>query len=193
MASVALQYGVSQAALRQANPLAGQYGLIPGQRLCIPGNSVSPSPGNSSCPSGRFHQVFGNDTLSSIALRYGITQNALQQANPLLGITGLFVGMLLCIPLQQTLPAPVIPITPVVPPVTPVIPITPVVPVLPPCPGNAQRVVVSQGQTVGGILSTYNVTYITPTQTSTSLEQGRRCAYRPAAHGVPAAFVQAPT
>ena len=59
------------------------------------GSSTAPIP---SCPSGRYYRVSSGDTLRSIARRFGLTLEALMEANP--GVTNnrLLVGQLLCLP-----------------------------------------------------------------------------------------------
>ena len=59
------------------------------------GSSTAPIP---SCPSGRYYRVSSGDTLRSIASRFGLTLEALMEANP--GVTNnrLLVGQLLCLP-----------------------------------------------------------------------------------------------
>ena len=59
------------------------------------GSSTAPIP---SCPSGRYYRVSSGDTLRSIASRFGLTLEALMEANS--GVTNnrLLVGQLLCLP-----------------------------------------------------------------------------------------------
>lgn len=87
---IAQRYGVSVEAIKQANRLVNNQ-IYPGQRLAIPSSS-----GSSSQTSGSY-QVQPNDSLFKIAQRYGITVEALRQANNL-KTDNLYVGQTLRLP-----------------------------------------------------------------------------------------------
>jgi LysM repeat protein len=77
---IALQHGISQSALKQANALSGDL-IRSGQTLNIP---ASAAPNRSTTPAaGPTHQVERGDTLSSIALTHGIRVGDLRRANQL--------------------------------------------------------------------------------------------------------------
>jgi N-acetylmuramoyl-L-alanine amidase len=88
---VAQKYGVTIDALRQANGLTGNQ-LYAGQTLTIPKAS------NSAGFSGSSYTVQYNDSLYKIAQRYGVSIDAIRQAN---GITGsqIYPGQVLTIPI----------------------------------------------------------------------------------------------
>lgn len=56
------------------------------------------TPGATEAPSGRTHTVVDGDTLSGIAEQYGVTQAALQAANPGVTLDPLGLGTVLVIP-----------------------------------------------------------------------------------------------
>ena len=86
-------------ALPDNTPAAPGPGPVELPTPTLPGNgqgsSTAPIP---SCPSGRYYRVSSGDTLRSIARRFGLTLEALMEANP--GVTNnrLLVGQLLCLP-----------------------------------------------------------------------------------------------
>lgn len=86
-------------ALPDNTPAAPGPGPVELPTPALPGNgqgsSTAPIP---SCPSGRYYRVSSGDTLRSIASRFGLTLEALMEANP--GVTNnrLLVGQLLCLP-----------------------------------------------------------------------------------------------
>ncbi|NLE75438.1 MAG: LysM peptidoglycan-binding domain-containing protein [Chloroflexi bacterium] len=88
--SIAARYGTTVSDIRQANDLTSDT-IYVGQTLTIPGGSSAPS------TSGVTHQVSEGETLYSIALRYGVTVDALKAANGL-GSDIIVVGQTLAIP-----------------------------------------------------------------------------------------------
>lgn len=89
---IASRYGLSLDTLMRANDLADTQ-IRSGQVLRIPDAGAAATP----APSGRRHTVRAGDTLYSLALKYGTTVEAIQQANGLSG-TGIPVGTVLIIP-----------------------------------------------------------------------------------------------
>lgn len=92
---IALRYGVSYQALAAANGIANPNHIYVGQRLTIPGGAT-PSPQPS--PSGQTYTVRRGDTLSAIALRYGVSMWALARANGISNPSFIYVGQVLRIP-----------------------------------------------------------------------------------------------
>ncbi|MBC7225190.1 MAG: LysM peptidoglycan-binding domain-containing protein, partial [Anaerolineae bacterium] len=88
--SIAVQYGTTVEAIRQANNLTSDT-IYVGQRLVIPGGGA-PAVGTPTV-----HIVQAGDTLFSIALRYGVTVEAIKSANGL-GSDFIYVGQRLVIP-----------------------------------------------------------------------------------------------
>lgn len=77
LSDIAARYGTSVDRLVEVNRLPGNGNLIvEGRSLTVPGG-----PGAGSSGGRRQHRVVGGDTLSGIALRYGVSQDALARAN----------------------------------------------------------------------------------------------------------------
>ena len=100
--AIAARYEVTVAAIRQASDLKDADPLSVGRTLCIPGEAADPSsrPRAVSAPltRGERHVVKGGDTLSGIALNYGVPLEVLARSNYLTDIDLLPVGQVLCIP-----------------------------------------------------------------------------------------------
>jgi len=79
---LALQYGVTVAALLDANHLTTPGVLIVGQVLVIP-HSAAPAPALELPPGARLHTVQPGENLLRIAQYYGVTPEAIMQANAL--------------------------------------------------------------------------------------------------------------
>jgi LysM repeat protein len=95
---IALRYGVTYQALASANGIANPNRVYTGQRLVIPGRtSTSPAPAQPA-PSGQTYTVRRGDTLSAIALRYGVSTWALAQTNGIRNPSFIYVGQRLTIP-----------------------------------------------------------------------------------------------
>ena len=77
LAAIADRYDTTVAKLVQVNKLPGNGNLIfAGDSLKVPAGASSASPSG-----GGSHRVVRGDTLSGIALRYGVSQEALRKAN----------------------------------------------------------------------------------------------------------------
>lgn len=72
------RYGVSVPSIRKANNISGDLIQV-GQKLTIPGSVTS---GNNRSPT-RYHVVSRGDTLSGIAIRYGVTVSQIKRDNAL--------------------------------------------------------------------------------------------------------------
>ncbi len=100
--AIAIRYDVTVTAIRQASSLTDADSLPVGRILCIPGEEADPSspPRIASAPltRGERHVVKGGDTLSGIALHYGVSLEVLARSNYLTDIDLLPVGQVLCIP-----------------------------------------------------------------------------------------------
>ena len=97
---IALRYGVTVNALAAANGLSNTSRIYVGQRLTIPtGGSPGPTP-----PSSGVHIVRPGENLFRIALRYGITSQALAAANGIANPNRIYVGQRLVIPGSGTTP-----------------------------------------------------------------------------------------
>lgn len=90
--SIARYYGVSMTELVAINGIANPDRIYIGQRLVIPGLGVRP------IAAPRTHIVQKGETLLEIALRYGVTMQALQAANNISDPDHIEVGQVLVIP-----------------------------------------------------------------------------------------------
>jgi N-acetylmuramoyl-L-alanine amidase/murein DD-endopeptidase MepM/ murein hydrolase activator NlpD len=101
LSGIALHLGISQSAIARASGLANTDRLFAGQTLHLPGNGQTPATGQQApvgAPSGRRYRVRASDTLSGIALRLGISENALVSANQLTDLNRLIAGQYLQLP-----------------------------------------------------------------------------------------------
>jgi LysM repeat protein len=100
---IAARYGVTTAAIVQANGIANPNYIYAGQRLVIPGASTSPP----STPGGatRTYVVRAGDTLSGIAYRMGTTVNALVSLNGIVNPNLIYAGQSLKVPGQGQPPS----------------------------------------------------------------------------------------
>jgi len=93
LAAIALRYGISQAAILQANHLSNPNFIWVGQRLIIPTERQISVTGS------RVYTVRPGDTLAAIAARFGTTVPAIAAANPSLQNTNyIWVGQRLIVP-----------------------------------------------------------------------------------------------
>ena len=99
---VAQRYGVSVGTLAAANGLRWNSWLYAGQRLTIPGRSTSPPPATSA----GVHVVQRGETLTRIAVRYGVSVAELARLNGLTTRSWVYVGQRLRIPGRASAPAP---------------------------------------------------------------------------------------
>lgn len=121
---IARRYGVSVQAIIEANHLSNPSNILVGQKLLIPGASgqastspatvatipvLSPTPQPTLTAvataavveGGVEHVVAAGENLAAIALRYGVTVQAIVQANNLANPSLIWVGQVLRIPLQD--------------------------------------------------------------------------------------------
>lgn len=100
--AIAIRYDVTVTAIRRASDLTDADPLSVGRTLCMPGEAADPSsrPRAVSAPltRGERYVVKGGDTLSGIALNYGVPLEVLARSNYLTDIDLLPVGQVLCIP-----------------------------------------------------------------------------------------------
>jgi LysM repeat protein len=79
LGGIARNYGVSAAAIKQANGMTSDV-VVLGKSLVIPGAS-GPATRPAAPAGGKTHLVSRGDTLSRIAAKYGTTTAAIKQAN----------------------------------------------------------------------------------------------------------------
>jgi lipoprotein-anchoring transpeptidase ErfK/SrfK len=106
LSHIAKRYGVSMAALAQANGIANPNLVYAGQRLIVPGAGGAAAP----AASGGVHIVQAGENLSTIAARYGVSLNGLARANAILNPNHIYVGQRLII--TSGAPAPAGPVAP---------------------------------------------------------------------------------
>ena len=99
---IAVRNGLTVSQLAAVNGLGWNSWLYTGQRLIIPGGSAAPAP----APSGGTYVVQRGDTLTNIAVRYGVTASQLASANGMYWNSWVYVGQRLTIPGGQSSPAP---------------------------------------------------------------------------------------
>jgi LysM repeat protein len=111
LSTIAMNNGLSVDALAAANGLSNTNFIWAGQRLTIPGKAApAPAPAAPAAPapaqaSGSSYTVRAGDNLSTIAAQYGVSVDALAQANGITNRNLLFSGQVLAIP-GQAAPAP---------------------------------------------------------------------------------------
>ncbi len=103
--SVARRYGISVDALATANNLPTTAWLYVGQPLVIPGNDTT-TPVTTPATGNQGYIVQPGDTLTTIAIRHGVTVSALASANGLLWNGWIYVGQRLLIPGSEPSAAP---------------------------------------------------------------------------------------
>jgi membrane-bound lytic murein transglycosylase D len=94
LSGIADEYGVSQRDLRLWNSLDSAGHIQAGQRLRV----APPRTGASAATAGRTHTVRRGDTLDGLAKRYGVSVEALRQANGMTSQEVLRAGVALRIP-----------------------------------------------------------------------------------------------
>ena len=93
LSDIAARYHTTVAKLVEVNRLPGNGNLIiAGNNLKVPGS------GGASASGKRYHRVVSGDTLSGIAVRYGVSQDAIASANRLPSSNVVLLGATLVIP-----------------------------------------------------------------------------------------------
>jgi len=95
---IALRYGVTAQALAAVNGIVNVNHVYVGQRLAIPGQGSTPSTPPQPTTSSETYVVRRGDTLSGIALRYGISPWTLAQINGIRNASLIYVGQVVRIP-----------------------------------------------------------------------------------------------
>ena len=94
---IGLKYGMTTDVIMQANGILNPNLIYVGQSLCIPSGAPAPAPAPTST-AGVYYTVRYGDTLSSIALRYGVSIYAIMQANHIANPNWIYAGMVIWIP-----------------------------------------------------------------------------------------------
>jgi LysM repeat protein len=99
---IALRYGVTYQTVAAANGIANPNHIYVGQQLAIPGRGSTSAPPSRPPSSGQAYTVRRGDTLSAIALRFGVSVWALAQVNGIRSPSLIYVGQVLRIPSGQS-------------------------------------------------------------------------------------------
>lgn len=95
LSSIAGEFGVDWQTIADANNIAGpNYTIFRGQRLVIPGVTPTPVPTEALLT----HSISAGETLYSIAVQYGVTLQALMDANDISNPDLIYQGQVLVIP-----------------------------------------------------------------------------------------------
>ena len=105
---IALRYGVTVNALATANRLSDPRLIYVGQRLIIPAPTAVRPAGSTTASSARVHVVVRGENLYRIALRYGVTVQAIASANGIVNANRIYAGQRLAIPGVATGPSPLV-------------------------------------------------------------------------------------
>lgn len=98
LAAIAMRFDVSQEALMRANGLRNPNVIYVGQQLIIPERDEMGWSGMGRSECADYHKVRRGDTLSEIALYYGMDAYELARANGMYDLNEIYVGQNLCIP-----------------------------------------------------------------------------------------------
>ena len=106
--SISRMYGITELALREANPSVRAENLKPGQRLIIP-EQMEKEPDQEPAYNEEgiaYHKVKRRETLYSIARYYGVTVDEIRAVNPELGWGSPKTNQVIRIPLPQGIDQP---------------------------------------------------------------------------------------
>jgi len=103
--SIARRYGTSVDAICAANGIADPTRIYAGQRLTIPSSNVVSSASSVPAAAGGTHVVRSGENLFRIALRYGVTVQALAELNGIYNPGNVVVGQKLVIPGSAATPS----------------------------------------------------------------------------------------
>jgi putative chitinase len=96
LSSIARRYGVTLAALLAANNITNPDKIVVGQKLTIPAGGATAAPATAG--QSRSYTVQRGDTMSTIAVKFGVTVAQLQAANGISNPDKITVGQVLKIP-----------------------------------------------------------------------------------------------
>ena len=99
--ALAQRFNTTVQAIINANPGIDPNSLQVGRMICIP---VAPGPGP--CQGGFLYTIQAGDTYFSIARRFNVTVDQLDQANPGVNPDALRIGQQICVPTQPPGPGP---------------------------------------------------------------------------------------
>jgi len=102
---IALRYGTTAQALAEFNGIYNPAHLVVGQTLRIPGSPTAPTVAYQPAHAAETHTVRPGETLTAIAIRYGVTLWTLVQVNSVANPSRIFPGQVLVIPRASSLRA----------------------------------------------------------------------------------------
>lgn len=106
LSAIADQYGVTLDAIMEANDITDASLIFVGQELTIPAAATTDGGSDGSDTGERTHTVVEGDTLTDIADQYGVTIEAIMEANGIEDASLVFVGQVLDIPDAAPAPEP---------------------------------------------------------------------------------------
>lgn len=106
LSAIADQYGTTLEAIMEANDITDASLIFVGQELTIPAAATPGGSSDGSDTGGRTHTVVEGDTLTDIADQYGVTIEAIMEANDISDASLVFVGQVLDIPDAAPAPEP---------------------------------------------------------------------------------------
>ncbi|MCC6190012.1 MAG: LysM peptidoglycan-binding domain-containing protein [Anaerolineales bacterium] len=149
--SIATRFGVTVQAIVAANGLANPNLIFVGQQLTIPtGGGPAPTAPPPTSAGGTTYVVQRGDTLFGIAVRFGVTVQAIVAANSLANANLIYAGQRLIIPGAGAAPAPTAPPTTAPPTSAP--------PTSAPPPSSGTSYTVLRGDTLSAIARRFGVT-----------------------------------
>jgi LysM repeat protein len=98
LAKIATRYGVTVKQITDLNAIKNPNLIVPGQTLKIPGTTTAPAATSAPSGSQKTYTVQAGDNLAGIAAKFGVTVQALQQANNISNPDQIFSGQTLKIP-----------------------------------------------------------------------------------------------
>lgn len=106
LSAIADQYGTTLEAIMEANDITDASLIFVGQELSIPAAATTDGGSDGSDTGERTHTVVEGDTLTDIADQYGVTIEAIMEANGIEDASLVFVGQVLDIPDAAPVPEP---------------------------------------------------------------------------------------
>ena len=99
LSSIGERFGVEWQDIAATNNIAAPaYAIYRGQKLVIPGVQAAPASEQPAGGTGQTHTVQAGETLYSIAVQYGVTVQAIMEANNLANANLIYRGQVLAIP-----------------------------------------------------------------------------------------------
>jgi LysM repeat protein len=104
---LAIRFNTTVEAIMRLNPGINPENLQIGQVICIPEVGVSPTP--PPCPHGFYYTIKPGDTIFMLSQQFGVSVEAILNANPGIDPNNLMIGQVICIPTKMPQPEPQLP------------------------------------------------------------------------------------